>query len=161
MDPQEPKIAEFKVEMTQIKLKNDNKLEREFINLLLMDENCLKRSLSENTEVLLEGSGIGALYRKIIELYRQKPSDFDTLATVLMNFVEPVSFLTAHLMKPLSELNEAQRMTLLNDYINRLKELQRRKKLKQIASSIGSNSSIQDLEQIVNMKKRQLSEKGS
>lgn len=156
-----PKSGQYEVKMDPIRLKNDNRFEREFINLLLMDENCLKLSLENKTEELLEGTDIAALYNKITQLYRQKPTDFDKLTTVLMSLVEPISFLTAQFNKPLSELNEAQRTKVLSDYLLRLKEIQRRKKIKQFTTRISADSSVQDLEQIVNMKKRQLSEKES
>lgn len=156
-----PKNDQNEVRLDPIRLKNDNRFEREFINLLLMDERCLKLSIEKDAESLLEGTGVLALYSKIVQLYRQKPTDFDKLTTVLMSFVEPISFLTAHLNKPLSELNEAQRMQMLSDYLLRLKEVQRRKKIKQFTTRIGADSSVQDLEQIVNMKKRQLSDKES
>jgi DNA primase len=149
------------VKMEPIRLKNANRFERDFINLLLLDEKCLNMAIESGADGLLEGSSVAVLYFKIVQLYRQKPTDFDKLTTVLMSFVEPVNFLTAHLNKPLSELNEAQRMKMLGDYLQRLKELQRRKKIKQFTVRIDSDSSVQDLEQIVNMKKRQLSEKES
>ena len=157
----EPKSDLNQVKLQPIKLKNDNRFERDFINLLLMDEVCLKMSLEKDSEKLLEGTGIAALYSKIAQLYRQNPTDFDKLTPILMSFVEPVNFLTAHLNKPLSELTEAQRHKVMSDYLHRLKEIQRRKKIKQFTIQMGSESSIQDLEQIVNMKKRQLSEKES
>jgi hypothetical protein len=157
----EPKSDLNQVKFEPIKLKNDNRFERDFINLALMDEVCLKMSLKKGAEKLLEGTGIAALYSKIAQLYRQNPTDFDKLTPILMSFVEPVNFLTAHLNKPLSELTEAQRQRVMSDYLHRLKELQRRKKIKQFTIQMGSESSIQDLEQIVNMKKRQLSEKES
>ncbi len=157
----EPKNVVEDQQNNKIRLKNDNRNERDFINLLLMDENCLKLAIENNIEDLLLGTGIGALYLKIVQLYRQQPSDFDTLTTVLMTFVEPISFLIEHLNKPLSESTEAQRMKMFQDYLLKLKQSQRRKKIKQFTSNIGPNSSIQDLEQIVNMKKRQLSEKES
>lgn len=157
----EPKNVVQDQQNNKIRLKNDNRNERDFINLLLMDEKCLKLAIENKVEDLLTGTGIGALYLKIVQLYRQQPSDFDTLTTVLMTFVEPISFLIEHLNKPLSESTEAQRMKMFQDYLLKLKQSQRRKKIKQFTSNIGPNSSIQDLEQIVNMKKRQLSEKES
>ena len=156
-----PKNDLNQVKLEPIRLKKDNRFERDFINLLLLDENCLKMSIETQAEALLEGTGIAALYTKIVQLYRQKPTDFDKLTSLLMSFVEPVNFLTAHLNKPLSELNEAQRQRMMSDYLQRLKEVQRRKKIKQFTIRMGSDSSIQDLEQIVNMKKRQLNEKES
>ncbi len=146
---------------SKIRLKNDNRIEREFINLLLMDENCLKSAIDNNAEELLEGSGIGALYLRIVQIYRQKPTDFDTLTTMLISFVEPISFLMEHLNKPLSDSTEVERMKSFQGHLLKLKQSQRSKKLKQFTSNIGSNSTFQDLEQIVNMKKRQLSEKES
>ena len=68
-------------------------------------------------ETLIGRLSIRALYLKISELYRQNPTDFDKLTTTLMTFVEPISFITSHLQKPLSELDEIERMQMLNDDI--------------------------------------------
>lgn len=146
---------------SKIRLKNDNRFEKDFINLLLMDSQCLDYAIENVDLALLEGSQILPLYEKILAIYRQKATDFDKLTALLINLVEPQNYLTGHLLKPLSELDEEQRLAMLKDYILRLKQLHQRKKLKQITSLISSDSSFQDLEQIVNIKKSQLGSKES
>lgn len=145
----------FAAQIEAIKLKNVSILERDLINVMLMDEKCLQLALSQVTPQMLEGFEIYPLFEKIRSLYGQKPTDFGNLTAVLMSFVEPQSFLAWHLRKPLSELNSEQRTRMIKDCIARLNTTREKVKMQQTLKSIGSNPSPEELEQIVNMKKRQ------
>ncbi len=150
----------FAAQIETIKLKNVSVLERDLINIMLMDENCLQLALSQVTPQMLQGLEVLPIFEKISSLYGQKPTDFGNLTAVLMSFVEPKSFLAWHLRKPLSELTSEQRTRMVNDCIAKLKTTRERAKMQQTLKSIGSNPSPEELEQIVNMKKRQWDLKG-
>lgn len=150
----------FAAQIETIKLKNVSVLERDLINVMLMDEKCLQLALSQITPQMLEGREILPIFEKIRSLYGQKPTDFGNLTAVLMSFVEPGSFLAWHLKKPLSELTSEQRTRMTHDCIAKLKTTRERVKMQQTLKSIGSNPSPEELEQIVNMKKRQWDLKG-
>lgn len=146
---------DFGAQIKTIRLKNVSMIERDLINVMLLDEECLKVALDNLTENVLQGLEVQPIFEKIRSLYGQKPTDFGNLTSVLMSFVEPRNFLAWHLRKPLSELAPEQRNRMVNDCISKLKERHHKVQIRQIFKSIGSNSSPEELEQFVNMKKRQ------
>lgn len=144
-----------------IGLKNASLLERDLINVILLDESCLKVAIEQVDDQMLQGLSIHPLFEKIRAIYGQKPSDFGNLTSVLMSFVEPQSFLAWHLKKPLSDLTGAQRTKMVKDCISKLKSMQHKAKMKQYFNTISSKSTPEELEQFVNMKKEEWDSKGS
>jgi DNA primase len=129
--------------------------ELELLNLILMKEVYLKEAVAAEVGDKFSSAGARAVFQRVVEVYGQMPSKFDTLSALLAGEVKPVEMITRHLSGAYTDLNEEAIFKMLRDCIKRVKDSDLRSKSKQLVSGLrgGPANSAEQLEQIMNVQK--------
>jgi DNA primase len=143
-------------QVTVFDLNKAPRAEVELLNLMLMKEVYLKEAIQSQVVEQFTHPGCTAVFRKILEVYGQMPSKFDTLSALLADQVKPVEIITRYITEPYVNLNTEAANKLLQDCIKRVKNDFLRSKSKALVSGLRGTGDVnpsEQLEQIMNIHK--------
>jgi len=155
-----PELAPAVTPPAQIDLTKAPRLEVELLNLILTKEVYLKEALASGVGLALAHAGTQRVWQRIVEVYGQMPSKFDTLTALLVGEVKPVELITKHLVEEYSNYSDETSSSLLQGCIKRIKEKALRLKSKELVSELrgtGTSAAVEQLEQFMNIQKNRRS----
>lgn len=154
-----PAAQETQTDPPQIDLNKAPRAELELLNVILMKEVYLKEALEADVVDKFAHPGTKQVFTRIAEVYRQMPSKFDTLSSLLAGEVKPVESITLHLSELFSGLGADGATKLVRDCIKRIKEKHFLMKSKELGSTLraGPANPSDQLEQIMNIHKNRRS----
>ncbi|NCN41952.1 DNA primase [bacterium] len=152
-DPEGAGLARSRPEKS-IDLRKATRLEIEILNVSLLKSVYLEQVLNSQALEFMPTEGVRVIFKELERLYRQDPSRFDTLPSLLSSKVEPGESVTLHLTSPFQSLTDEAAKKLIHDCIKRLHEKFLRSQSRALMNNLkGSQGSDQTekLEQIMNI----------
>jgi DNA primase len=125
--------------------------ERLLLTLALHREGLLSQVIAAQVADLISHPKIRELLERVIQVYGQRPSDFDRLASILSSETDDPSLLTQHLDPKLLELSEDQGKQLLRDCVQKVKQRFLKSQAKAIINELKTQTDPKKLEQFVNI----------
>jgi len=130
--------------------------EIELLNVSLLKSVYLEEVLDSPVREYMESEGVKMIFGEMESLYRQNPSRFDSLPSLLSSKVEPGEIVTLHLTPPFQSLTGEAAGKLIQDCIKRIHEKflksQSRALLNNLKGSQGLNQK-EKLEQLMNIQR--------
>ena len=137
------------VPLQKIKIVNPLKEEVFLVNLALSQEEDMKELVEWGLTDKLTHTGLDVVFKKAVEEYTQKRSNFATLTSNLCSLVDDPSVITKHL-DPSWHTN-LDLKKLKSDCLQRLKERSLRQEARSLVNDLKSEPDLQKLEQFMNV----------
>ncbi len=151
-----PAPANSRPENQSFNLKGASRLEIELLNVSLLKSVYLEEVLNSSVLEYMESEGVKKVFEELERLYRQDPSRFDTLPSLLSSKVDPGEAVTLHLTSPFQSLTEESARKLIQDCIKRLHEKFLRSQSRALMNNLKGSQGLDQknkLEQIMNIQR--------
>lgn len=140
----------------KINLEGAPKAELFLLNMALMDSERFNAITETGVSKELSHHGAREMFEKAEGYYRQMPSEFAKLSATLMQMTTTPQLLGLHLGEPFCSMDKIGLDKLMGDCVRQVKEKHLRRQTREIATSLRSATSeeqLQKLEQIMNIQK--------
>lgn len=133
-----------------------SRVEVELLNVSLLKSVYLEEVLNSPVMDFIESEGIKMVFKELERLYRQDPSRFDSLSSLLSSKVEPGEIVTLHLTVPFQSLTDEAAGKLIQDCIKRIREKFLRSQSRMLLNNIKGSQGLEQrekLEQLMNIQR--------
>lgn len=133
-----------------------SRVEVELLNVSLLKSVYLEEVLKSAVMDFIESEGIKMVFKELERLYRQDPSRFDSLSSLLSSKVEPGEIVTLHLTAPFQSLTDEAAGKLIQDCIKRIREKFLRSQSRMLLNNIKGSQGLEQketLEQLMNIQR--------
>ncbi len=139
-----------------ISLKNASRAEIDLLNVSLLKSVYLEEVLNSQVREWFESEGIKMVFERVERLYRQDPSKFDSLSSLLLSKVEPGESVTLHLTAPFQALTDEAAGKVIQDCIKRIREKFLRSQSRALLNNLKGSQGLEQrekLEQLMNIQR--------
>jgi DNA primase len=145
--PEKDKIVS-KNNILKIKVPNEESM---LLGLALNQEAFLSQIIASEVVQYFEHPLTKDLLDRVIELYGQRPNDFDKLTSILSSQIDDPSVLMQHLDTRMTDSSEDQGRQLLRDCVQKVKQRFLKSQARAIVNELKAEQDPKKLEQFVNI----------
>ncbi len=158
---QEPKNTDVTdkpvVKRKLLSLAKAPKHELYLINMALKSTEYFDKIIEQGVIEQISDQNLLEVFKRAEQVYRQSPEEFDKLTALLVTQIDQPTYLSAHLAEPLSTMDNAGSLRLIDDCVKKIRKQSLKAQTLQLLKELKQDSSKKEkLEQIMNIQKGKL-----